>query len=290
MISIIIPTFNRKDCLFNLLKQLSQYHCEVIVIDDLSTDGTEKMIKRRFTNIVYKKSLGKGQGYARQLGVKIASGDIIGVFDDDIILGKNFLRPIEKDFKEGCKAVQTKLIFLNKGEENIKEDNKDTGKLKWNLFSKRKLNYGLHKKYIESCADCGIFFRKEILNDISFFNKTLIGDDYGKSILLSLKLNEHGVKILFEPNSVIYHIGVKSGGSVERYNKKRDNFCSEYTKIIVKNMMYLNSKFNKHKIFFVKFYFTAAGIYFSLRNKKNCLKYFLEGMKNEFISTNKKNS
>jgi len=48
----------------------------------------------------------------------------------------------------------------------------------------------------------------------------------------------------------------------------------------------LNKRFNKNKLFLVKIYFLIAGIYMSLIQQKNCLKYFIEGMK---CGQNKKN-
>ena len=286
MISIIIPTYNRRRVLYDLLDQLNEQKCEIVVVDDLSTDDTKDMLMCEFPKVKYNKGKGKGQGFAKQLGIKHASNDIVGFLDDDIRVNKDFIKNVEKAFKKGEKVVQTKLIFENKGEKDIKEDNRNTGKLKWNLFSKRKWNYGKCGKYIESCAECGIFFKKELAR--LFFSPKLIGDGYGESIMFSceLKLLYDITEIWFEPDSIVYHIGADKGGSVERYKKKRDNFCSKYTATIVKNMMWLNRTYGnrqynigKYPISLVKLYFLIAGIYLSIRKQKNCLKYFKEGFK-----------
>ena len=277
MISIVIPTYNRRRMLYDLLDQLNSQKCEIIVVDDRSTDDTKDMLICEFPKVKYVKGKGKGQGFAKQLGIEHANNDIIGFLDDDVRVNNDFIENVEKAFEKGERVVQTKLIFENKGEKDIKEDNRNTGKLKWNLFSKRKWNYGRNEKYIESCAECGIFFKKEL--SPLFFSENLIGDGYGESIMFSCELKLERIKIWFEPDSIVYHIGADKGGSVERYKKKRDNFCSKYTTTIVKNMVWLNKTYSDYDVSLVKLYFLMAGIYLSIRKKKNCLEYYKEGFK-----------
>ena len=91
-ISVIIPTYNRKDilikCLNALNKQtLSHTAYEVIVVDDGSNDGTEDAIKNlqlacKFT---YLRQENKGPGAAKNLGIKHATGELLLFINDDII-------------------------------------------------------------------------------------------------------------------------------------------------------------------------------------------------------------
>ena len=287
-ISIIIPTYNRKKYLQNLLNQLKNEDCEIVVVDDKSTDGTKEMIKNNFPSIKYVLGSGKGQKFAKQKGIENSTGDIIGFLDDDARVKKGFLKFIKQDFEKGENIVQTKLIFLDKGQKNIKSEKNNIGKLKWNLRQNGNWNWGTNIRYIDLCAECGIFFRKNILNRIPFFDKNLIGDGYGESISFSLRAKEKGYKILFDPRSIVYHIGAQDGGSIEKFkkNRKYESECTDFTRIIVTNLIYLNKRFNKNKLFLVKIYFLIAGIYMSLIQQKNCLKYFIEGMK---CGQNKKN-
>jgi len=280
-ISIIIPTYNRKKYLQNLLKQLKNEDCEIIVVDDKSTDDTGEMVKRDFPKIKYFKGDGKGQKYAKQEGINNSSGKIVGFLDDDTKIEKNYLKEIKKDFKNGENIVQTKIVYFDKGEKNIKKEREDIGELKWNLRQNVNLNWGTHNRYINVCTECGVFFRKKILEDLPWFDKNLIGDGYGESISFSLRAKRKGYKILFEPKAAVYHLGAKTGGSQEKFDKNRayTNKCTDFTRIIVTNLTYLNNRFNKQKFFFVKIYFIIAGIFMSLINRKNCLKYFIKGIK-----------
>lgn len=94
-LSIIIPTYNRKDILKKCLNALfnQTYLCsnyEIIVIDDGSTDETEELVKSLLNdsrcNLQYfKQEKNKGPGAARNIGIKNAEGEIILFIGDDII-------------------------------------------------------------------------------------------------------------------------------------------------------------------------------------------------------------
>ncbi len=92
LVSIVIPTFNRKDYLIKIIERivLSPYPAkEIVVCDDGSTDGTGEMISmildRSPVPIKYINTETPGEynlAYAKNLGVIEASGDILVFLDD----------------------------------------------------------------------------------------------------------------------------------------------------------------------------------------------------------------
>lgn len=93
-LSVIIPTYNRKDILKKCLNALfnqtfSHSNYELIVIDDGSTDGTEALVKSLLNGspcaLRYFKQENKGPAAARNVGIKNASGKIVFLTGDDII-------------------------------------------------------------------------------------------------------------------------------------------------------------------------------------------------------------
>lgn len=90
-ISIIIPTYNREKLIIQSLKNIlnQTYHnFEAIVIDDGSTDNTEKAIyklkDKRIRYIKLRKN--KGSCIARNIGIKKATGKYITFQDSDDLL------------------------------------------------------------------------------------------------------------------------------------------------------------------------------------------------------------
>jgi glycosyltransferase involved in cell wall biosynthesis len=93
-VSVIIPTFNRKNLIGQTLNSvLDQTYkpAEVIVVDDHSTDGTFEYLKANFPDVIVVKNEGKGPGAARNRGVSIATGSYIKFFDSDDVMTTNSL-------------------------------------------------------------------------------------------------------------------------------------------------------------------------------------------------------
>jgi glycosyltransferase involved in cell wall biosynthesis len=86
--TILITTKNRKDDLRSALQSAfaQTADCEVLVIDDGSSDGTSDMVKAEFpeARLVTDKD-SKGYIVQRNRGAELATGDIIFSIDDDAI-------------------------------------------------------------------------------------------------------------------------------------------------------------------------------------------------------------
>lgn len=85
-VSVLVPTFNRvnyiTECLDSLLAQTVP-PLEVIVIDDGSEDGTAALLEGYGESIRYVRKENGGKPSAVNLGLSMAKGDLIWIFDDD---------------------------------------------------------------------------------------------------------------------------------------------------------------------------------------------------------------
>jgi glycosyltransferase involved in cell wall biosynthesis len=85
-VSVLVPTYNRvnyiAECLDSLLAQ-SMPALEVIVIDDGSEDGTAELLKGYGNRIRHIRKDNGGKPTAVNLGLSLAQGDLIWIFDDD---------------------------------------------------------------------------------------------------------------------------------------------------------------------------------------------------------------
>lgn len=97
-VSVIIPTRNRAHilpyCIDKLLKQTIPPD-EIIIIDDASDDGTDKMIsnikdqRSKIRYIRFNKRIGHWR--ARNVAIKEATGDLIVFVDSDVLVRSNFI-------------------------------------------------------------------------------------------------------------------------------------------------------------------------------------------------------
>ena len=86
LISIIIPTYNRADEVVRAIESgLAQTHqpCEVIVVDDGSTDATPEQIARYGQRIQAVRQANQGRSAARNSGLRMARGEYVIFLDSD---------------------------------------------------------------------------------------------------------------------------------------------------------------------------------------------------------------
>jgi glycosyltransferase involved in cell wall biosynthesis len=96
-VSVIIPTYNRKDFLRETLSSLAQQsypsdRFEVIIIDDGSTDGTKEIKTETFPfTLRYFWQTNQGDAAARNVGAQQSEADILVFLDDDILVESDYL-------------------------------------------------------------------------------------------------------------------------------------------------------------------------------------------------------
>ncbi len=104
MISIIIPVFNAEDTLLETLNSVANSGIkdqEIIIIDDFSTDRSLEIInvfKSKNDNVkISRNPRNLGGGATRNVGVDIASNDLIFILDsDDILVPGSLAKGMEK--------------------------------------------------------------------------------------------------------------------------------------------------------------------------------------------------
>ncbi len=124
MASFIIPVKNEREgvqkCLSSILNQ-TQRNFEVIVVDGGSTDGTVEVIESFIEGYGSNKvklllEPGRGPGYAKNLGLKVAKGEIIFLIDADDLINGEFLEKCASHFRNpGVVGVITRVKFESRG-------------------------------------------------------------------------------------------------------------------------------------------------------------------------------
>lgn len=163
-VTIITVVFNNEkfieDCINSVLNQ-NYKDIEYIVIDGKSTDGTMSIIdkyRNKINTIISEKD--KGMYDALNKGLKLASGDIIGLLhSDDTFYGNDVIEKIVHAFEENdINALHGDLIYVHKEQpEKIVRFWKSTD------FSIQKLKNGWMPPHPT------LFLRKELLTFVPSF-------------------------------------------------------------------------------------------------------------------------
>ncbi len=204
-LSIIIPTYNRKETLKTTLLSINGQtfkDFEVIVADDGSTDGTHQMIKelRLPYPIKHVWQANSGRSAARNMGLEIASGDILLFIDDHIVVDRRLVEEhVKYHDKYGVDVVRGRVEFIEAAENAPKgTDYIDEGRFKSPAYEQQP-------------------FRVFITNNISVKKKALMSvfgfdedfKEYGlQDAEMGYRLKEAGCEFKINPNAVGYIFGV----------------------------------------------------------------------------------
>ena len=116
-LSVIIPVYNEKDSIEEILKRVKAtgLPAEIIVVDDGSTDGTRDILpafngRDRVRVILHEKNQGKGA--AVRTGMDAAQGDVLLIQDADLEYDPRDYPTLLKPIEEGMADVVYGSRFL----------------------------------------------------------------------------------------------------------------------------------------------------------------------------------
>ena len=195
-ISFIIPVFNGaksiKTTINSILSQLV-FGDEIIVVNDGSTDETHKKIKKlKKVKVITQKN--QGVSCARNVGAKLAKGDILIFFDSDDILSSGIVSLAKEGFIERP-DINWCFGYYNISRNNIstiiKSNNITKGAYSsvFQLYNKFALN-----KRNELLSTCALFFRRNVFIEIGGFDETMIS---GEDTFMWLKFGLYNPKIYY---------------------------------------------------------------------------------------------
>lgn len=197
LVSVIIPAYNHEEyieeCLLSVIKQTYK-NIEIIIINDGSTDETEKEIMKIIDTIdrkIYYTSQ-ENQGVCKTLnrGLKIASGKYIAILaSDDMWVTHRIERQVshmEKYKHVGFVFSDSKFIF-NRKVSNIKFSDY---KSKLNtLFTEMNFYRSIYYDLLTGNFICAatVLIRKEALDQVGQFDINIDFEDYDMWLRLSKK-------------------------------------------------------------------------------------------------------
>jgi len=175
LVSVVIPTFNRRDFVQKTIKSIlaqSYANIEIVVADDGSTDGTGTALQKNYPKVKHYWKENGGCGSALNYGIKKAKGDYICWLSSD-------------DSYYDVKAVEKMLTALDKNKDSMMcysdfyidhyNDSPLTTSATKMVYHKAKsfdTKAERYKKNFDECLMNGstTMFKKEIFKAVGMFN------------------------------------------------------------------------------------------------------------------------
>ncbi|WP_457621851.1 glycosyltransferase family 2 protein [Persephonella sp.] len=133
LVSTIIPVYNGEkfitDAVNSALNQ-SYPDLEIIIVNDASTDKTEKVIFDNFKNLIgkrifyYKNSRNRERAFSRNLGVTKAKGDFIFFLDYDDLWDRDYVKESLKYLEDFDIVYSFPRTFINEKGKVIRKSSK----------------------------------------------------------------------------------------------------------------------------------------------------------------------
>jgi len=195
-VSVILLTKNSASTVqksMNSIFQQKRKPDEVVVVDGNSGDGTLEVVKKYPVKLVTEQGL--GFGYARNLGVKNASGDIVFFLDSDCYAEPDWIGNALSRFDSNPHVVgvtgQTRLW------------NTESAVARFLAYVGGRVNMPAERKYVKIAPTMNLALRREAIDEVGGFDENLIRCE---DTDLTYKISQNH-KILYDPSMVIWFRG-----------------------------------------------------------------------------------
>ncbi|MBN2013943.1 MAG: glycosyltransferase [Candidatus Altiarchaeota archaeon] len=237
LVSVVVVVYNEEKyiqgCIESLLRlNYPKNRYEVVVVDGMSTDRTQEIVKKYPIKLVINKARFCPPG--RNLGVENARGDYVAFTDGDCEVDVNWLKTLVDEIRKCPDEVVSvggpNLVFetdslLARTIGHMQETYLGSG----GSAQSYKID---EPRYVESIPTCNILYKKEILAKERYDDELKIGEDAE----LHFRLRRLGYKFLYLPNAIVWHHRrskiVNFIGHIWTYGKAMGGVTRKHKKII----------------------------------------------------------
>ena len=246
-VNIFVLNWNGRDLTLDCLKSLKQVNypaCNVVVIDNGSSDGSVTAIKKEFPQIeIIELDQNLGFSGGNNAGFKkVSQSDYTIFLNNDTTVDPDFIAPLIHPLEHNEDIMQTtpKIYYA---------DNPD---IIWfaggnvNLFTGWIYHTGIRKQDngqfnmvagIDYATGCCFCMRSKDFASLGMLDKSF--SMYGEDVDLSLRIKNGGGKIQYVPSSMVWHkVSASLGGgySISKWRKKfigKIKLITKYTNLVL---------------------------------------------------------
>lgn len=261
-VSIIIPLYKSQEVIKDLIRNFpleNKLTWEIIFIDDKCPNNSKELVlkywasrKDELRNPVGKiicNSTNKGYGQTCNAGVEYALGKYLIMLNADTKVTPNWMEPMIELFSDPKVGLVGNLHLKDGGQHDGTIDSAGS-EWRWNSMSFEHIGrHSYNKKSISSpfhpercppeltqvseremVTGCCFAMKADLYRYIGGFNPNYkIG--YWEDTEICMNVRELGYKILYQPNSVIYHkLGHTGSGGHKYYNHNKSYFMNKWIK------------------------------------------------------------
>lgn len=230
-LSIIIVSWNAKGHLINCLNSLSKFKkdgCEIIVVDNGSTDGSPELVETQFPQVqLIRNNENLGFARANNIGIWASAGRYVCLINSDVIV------------QDGC--IEKLIEFMDKnpsaGLAGPRIFNPDRTLQYscfhfpsiWNnfsqvlglnklfpaspFFSEQIMKYWLHdcERRVDALNGCFWMIRRKAIDEVGLLDENFFF--YGEDIDWCKRFHNAGWEVVFYPEAAVIHFGGASSSN-----------------------------------------------------------------------------
>mgnify|MGYP001469554668 CR=1 FL=1 len=211
LVSVIVLNYNAGELLVNCINSLkkSEYtNLEILIVDNISSDDSQKKCKEKFPDIILIQN-DKNLGYCggNNVGIREAKGEFIVILNPDTIVEPNWINELIIAYdKFGEGLYQPKILSLN--EENIIQSTGNMLHVFGFGFARDKGNKISNK--IEEIEKIGyasgtcLFTSRKVIDKVGLLDEFLFL--YHDDLDLGWRAAQIGINSYYVPKSKIFHV------------------------------------------------------------------------------------
>lgn len=230
-VSVVIATRDRPDDLRECLKFLSCQRVyrpiEIVVVDNHPTSGLTAPVVSAFPNVRLAVETRRGSSYARNCGIRLSTGDVVAVTDDDTTMPEDWLETLIAPFEQPDVGIVTGNVLpfeLETQAQRLFEQYGGLGRGYRRWKADRDWFDEFTRKAVPTWhlgGTANVAFRRSIFSDpnVGLFEETLgsgVPTGVGEDTYIFYKALKEGYAVVYEPSAYVWHKHRKTMRDLQR--------------------------------------------------------------------------
>ncbi|MBN1356366.1 glycosyltransferase family 2 protein [bacterium] len=210
MISVVIPTWNGKDLLRTCLDSLAIQTCsdfEIIVVDNGSSDGTDRWIRETHPKITCI-TLTENRGFASAVnaGIKASNGEYVALLNNDTRVDSRWISVLKDSLREHPEidVFASKVLIMDAPDRiDTAGDGFTIAGFGYKIGWLKPASDYQYPRIVFGASGCAALYRKKMFETIGLFDEEFFA--FAEDLDLSFRALNAGFRSLYIPEALVYH-------------------------------------------------------------------------------------